>query len=206
LGNRKIHFEARHEPHRRSGVLEATTASPIFICSSVAFRSTRMIPLPQRWFKIVVRKDPSHLVVGTSIERVRFARGVRRYASKSYMGKECVMPPGWECVGKFGGFVGRKELSVSACGTVIVTRQAMVKIKRTLRRFMRSKGLRRGAKSSVRLYKEAHKQWLRVMLWAIGVAIPPLAMILAKPAKRSAENCSPRPSGEDLGFGAEPRC
>jgi hypothetical protein len=33
-----------------------------------------------------------HLVAGTSIERVRSARGVRRYASKSYMGKEFVMP------------------------------------------------------------------------------------------------------------------
>src|SRR5262245_51336433 len=62
-----------------------------------------------------------------------------------------------------------------------------------------------GAKCAVRLYTEEHAQWLRVILWANDIAVPPLAMILAKRAKRSAENCSPGPPGEGLGSGAEPQ-
>ena len=145
-----------------------------------------------------------HLAAGTSIERVRSARGVRRYASKSYMGKECVMPPGWEHVGKFWGVIRRKSLPLSGCDTYEWPREAMIKIRRTVRRYLRSKGLRRGSRNAVRLYTEEHAQWLRVFLWANDIAVPPLAMILAKRAKRSAENCSPRPSGEDRGLGRSP--
>ena len=157
------------------------------------------IHLARRWFEIVGSKDPKHLAAGTSIERVRSARGVRRYASKNYMGKECVMPPGWEHVGRFWGVIGRKNLPLSDCNELIFPRAAMIKIRRVVRRYLHSKGFRRGAKSSVRLYTEAHAQWLRVMLWANDVWFPSLATILTKSAKRSAENCSPRLPGEGRG-------
>lgn len=143
--------------------------------------------LAQCWYDIVASNDLAHLAAGTSVERVRTARGVRRYASKSYMGKQCVMPPGWERVGKFWGVIGKKNLPLSDCKTLVLPKAAMIKIRRTVRRYMRSIGLRRGAKNSVRLYTEDHAQWLRVILWASEVAVPPLAMILAKRAKRSAE-------------------
>ena len=115
-----------------------------------------------------------HLVAGTSIERVRSARGVRRYASKSYMGKEFVMPPGWEHVGKFWGVIGRKNLPLSQCETIIEERQVLIRVHRIRRRFMRSKGLRRGGKASVRLYTEQHLQWARVLDWARTGTCQPL--------------------------------
>ena len=56
---------------------------------------------------------PRRLVAGASIERVRSARGVRRYASKSYMDKEFVMPPrarGWDHVGNSSGMADAAEM------------------------------------------------------------------------------------------------
>jgi len=56
-----------------------------------------------------------------------------------------------------------------------------IRIRRIHRRFMRSKGLRRGEKGSVRLYTEQHIQWARVLDWArtgdcqpIDFAAPPI--------------------------------
>jgi hypothetical protein len=82
------------------------------------------------------------------------------------MGKEFVMPPGWEHVGKFWGVIGRKNLPLSKCETMIEDRQVMIRVRRIHRRFMRSKGMRRGGKGSVRLYTEQHLQWARVLDWA----------------------------------------
>ena len=128
----------------------------------------------QRWYEIVGSSDPMHLVAGTSIERVRSARGVRRYASKSYMGKEFVMPPGWEHVGKFWGVIGRKNLPLSRCETFIEERHVMIRVHRIRRRFMRSKGLRCGGKGSALLYTEQPLQWARVVDWARTGTCQPL--------------------------------
>lgn len=147
--------------------------------------------LALRWYEIVGSNDLNHRFAGTRVERVRTARGVRRYASKSYMGKEFVMPPGWEYVGKFWGTIGRKNLPLSEFETIILTKAAMIKIRRIQRRYMQSIRIKRRTKASVRLYTEEHAQWLRVMLWANGEPFPALETILAKRAKRSAENCSP---------------
>jgi hypothetical protein len=62
--------------------------------------------------------------------------------------------------------ISRKNLPLSQCETVIEDRRAMILVRRTRRRFLRSEGLRRGAKSSVRLYTEEHPQWARVIDWA----------------------------------------
>lgn len=151
--------------------------------------------IAQRWFEIVGSGDTSHRAAGTSIERVRSARGVRRYASKSYMGKELVLPAGWDRVGKFWGVIGRKHLPLSACKLIMAKKNSMIRVRRIVRRYLRSKGMRRGAKSSVRLYTEEHLQWVRVVDWANGLPIPPLQDFLAKPAKRSAEKVPPEPPG-----------
>jgi hypothetical protein len=73
------------------------------------------------------------------------------------------MPPGWEHVGKFRGVIGRKNLPLPQCETVIEDRRTIILVRRTLRRFLRSKGLRRGAKTSVRLYTEEHLQSARMI-------------------------------------------
>jgi hypothetical protein len=67
---------------------------------------------------------------------------------------------------KFWGVIGRKILPLSQCETMIEERQVMIRVRRIHRRFMRSKGLRRGGKGSVRLYTEQHVQWARVLDWA----------------------------------------
>lgn len=91
--------------------------------------------------------------------------GVRR-ASKSYIGKEFVMPPGWERVGKSRGVIGQKNLPLSPFETMIEEREVIIRVRRIHRRFLRSKGLRRGGKGSARLYTEQHLQWARVVDWA----------------------------------------
>jgi hypothetical protein len=131
--------------------------------------------------RLVQLREPKHLVGGASIERGRSVREVRRYASKSYMGKEFIMPEVWEYVGKFWGVIGRKNLLLSQCETMVEDRRVMILVRPTLRRFLRSKGLRRGAKTSVRLYTEEHLQWARVVDLAktgdcqpIDFAAPPI--------------------------------
>jgi len=106
--------------------------------------------------------SPKRLAAGTSVERARSARGVRHYASKSNEG----MPQGREHVGKFWGAIGRKNLPLSQCETMTENRQVMIRVRRIVRRFMHSKGLRRGRKGSVRLYTEQYLQRGRVLDWA----------------------------------------
>jgi hypothetical protein len=101
------------------------------------------------------------------------------------MGKECAVTADWEHVGKFWGYIWRENLPLSDCKPLVFPKTAMIKVRRTLRRFLRSKRIRRGARTPVRLYVEEHAQWLRVMLWANDGAVPPLSMILAKRAKRA---------------------
>ena len=79
----------------------------------------------------------------------------------------CAVPADWEHVGKFWGYIRRENLPLSDCKTLVLPKAAMIKIRRTLRRFLRSKRIRRGARTPVRLCTEERAQWLRVMLYRI---------------------------------------
>ena len=64
---------------------------------------------------------------------------------------------------------------------MVEDRRVMILVRWTLRRFLRSKGLRKDAKTSVRLYTEEHLQWARVIDLAktgscqlIDFAVPPI--------------------------------
>jgi hypothetical protein len=80
-----------------------------------------------------------HLAAGTSIERLSPPRGIRRYASESYMGKEFVTPESRKHVEKFWGVITRMILPNSQCETMTEERQVMILIRRIHRRFMHSK-------------------------------------------------------------------
>jgi hypothetical protein len=86
-----------------------------------------------------------------------------RYCSKNYMGKECDLPEGWEKVGRFWGVVGRKNLPRSKVMDVEISREALVKVRRTFRRWSASKGRIVRGGGALTLYTSAHWQWMRVL-------------------------------------------
>ncbi len=98
------------------------------------------------------------------------------------MGKELPIPQGWENVGRFWGVIGRQHLPLSPCETIVEPKRTMIQVRRVLRRYLRSKGLRRGGKCSMRLFTEEHLQWVRVIDWANGLPLPDLRDFLAKPS------------------------
>jgi len=118
------------------------------------------------------------------VEAVRSRNGVMRYASKLYMGKDFEMPPGWEHVGRFWGIIGRADLPLSACETFVEPSPVMIRFRRTVRRFLRAKGLTRRGRGAVRLFTEQHLQWARVLDWASGIPLVPLEEVLAATAAK----------------------
>src|SRR5258708_30300731 len=82
------------------------------------------------------------------------------------MGKDFEMPPGWEHVGRFWGIIGRADLPLSACETFVEPSPVMIRFRRIVRRFLRTKGLTRRGRGAVRLFTEQHWQWARVLNFA----------------------------------------
>jgi hypothetical protein len=104
-----------------------------------------------------------HLAAGVKVEAIRSRNGVMRYCSKNYMGKECALPEGWDNVGRFWGVVGRKNLPRSKVIEVVISREALVKVRRTTRRWHMSKGRTLRGSGALTIYTAAHWQWLRVV-------------------------------------------
>jgi hypothetical protein len=122
--------------------------------------------LAQTWFEIVGTGDPKHLAAGTSVERARSFRGVMCYAGKKYLGKEVSLPPGWENVGRFWGACGRKNLPRSRVMEFTMTKAGLHRFRRTVRRYMASKGKVWRSRNGVNLFTQEHLQWARAMDWA----------------------------------------
>jgi len=100
------------------------------------------------------------------VEAIRSRDGVMPYCSKNYMGKEFALPEVWENVGRFWGVVGRKNLPRSKVLEMEISREAFVKVRRTMRRWFASKGMIRCGGGALTLYIGAHLQWARVIDWA----------------------------------------
>jgi hypothetical protein len=141
--------------------------------------------LARRWFEIVGSNDPAHLAAGTRVEAVRSRHGVMRYASKLYMGKDFTLPPGWEHVGRFWGVIGRANLPLSKCETFFEKKETIVRFRRIVRRFMRSKGFQRRGTGSMRLFTEQHLQWARALDWAEGRPIVSLDFRLGEESTKA---------------------
>jgi hypothetical protein len=77
--------------------------------------------------------------VGTKIEKLRSWRGVAYYVAK-YIGK--AVEGGWENVGRYWGVIGRAVMPWSPVGEEFVDYRTAILIRRTARRYMRSKGIR----------------------------------------------------------------
>jgi hypothetical protein len=104
-----------------------------------------------------------HLAAGVKVEAIRSQKGVMRYCSKRYMGKECALPDGWEKVGRFWGVVGRKNLPRSQVMEVKISRAAFTRVRRVARRWFASRGMIRRSCGALTLYTTAHWQWVRVI-------------------------------------------
>jgi hypothetical protein len=77
--------------------------------------------------------------VGTRIEKLRSWRGVASYVAK-YMSK--AVQGGWENVGRYWGIVGRAQMPWSPVGEEFIDYRTAILIRRTARRYLRSKGIR----------------------------------------------------------------
>ena len=122
--------------------------------------------LAQTWFEVVGSGDSKHLAAGTSVERARSFRGVMCYAGKKYLGKEVMLPPGWENVGRFWGACGRKNFPRSRVLDLTMTKAGLNRFRRLVRRYMASKGKVWRSRNGVNLFTQEHLQWARAMDWA----------------------------------------
>ncbi|MGC3988551.1 MAG: hypothetical protein QM796_02465 [Chthoniobacteraceae bacterium] len=92
----------------------------------------------RRWFEIVGSNDPAHIAAGVQVVRVKSHRGVMRYASKIYMGKEVKDFVG---VGRFWGVVARQKLPTSNIIKGDIPRPIAIWIRRFMRRSLRARGV-----------------------------------------------------------------
>jgi hypothetical protein len=100
--------------------------------------------LARAWYEVVGSGDADHLRAGTSIERVRSGRGVRRYAAK-YVAK---VAPEWEQlfkdesgfdyrhVGRWWGLRHPENLPLGECLTVTLSEGEAVRVRRFMRRYL----------------------------------------------------------------------
>ena len=107
------------------------------------------------------------LYSGTKIEAVRSWGGVC-----SYVAKYICKPVSWVgSVGKYWGIHNRKKIPLSKVEDVSVGWRVAIIFKRTVRRYLRSKGIRRASRGrTVRLITNDMANWLRVASWACDVA------------------------------------
>lgn len=125
-----------------------------------------------------------HIRAGVKVEAIRSRNGVMRYCGKNYMGKECELPEGWEKVGRFWGIVGRKNLPRSAVIRLDLSRDALVRVRRTVRRWFAAKGIKRRGGRTLTLFTSAHSQWLRVLELAETGATEPQNWVIAAAVSR----------------------
>lgn len=97
--------------------------------------------LSRTWFEVVGSGDARHLRAGTQVQRSRLWNGVVRYAAK-HLGKPVeTLPDGWRVgVGRWWGVHNRASVP-RAPSEEALSRRAFTLIKRTLRRYLRSRGV-----------------------------------------------------------------
>ena len=107
--------------------------------------------------------------VGTRIEKLRSWRGVASYVAK-YMSK--VIEGGWENVGRFWGIVGRAQMPWSPVGEEFLDYRTAILIRRTARRYLRSRGIRSPhQRRRVQIITDNIDVWLRMCEACCGAAV-----------------------------------
>jgi hypothetical protein len=137
--------------------------------------------------------------VGTKIEKLRSWNGVAYYVAK-YIGK--AVDGGWENVGRYWGVIGRAAMPWSPVGEEFVDYRTAVLIRRTARRYMRSKGIRiPHQRRRVMIITDNLDAWLRVCEDACDRAIkrkvgaPPGTWVTVTPGQARAAAFGPVPQG-----------
>jgi len=96
----------------------------------------------------------------TKVEAIRERNGVKFYAAK-YMAKEVGQLELWEEPGRFWGVYQREKLPLSRRVPFRVEKRAAVKLSRTMRRYLQSKG--RKCRHVRRLETTSHLVWLKCL-------------------------------------------
>ena len=107
--------------------------------------------------------------VGTRIEKLRSWRGVACYVAK-YMSK--AVQGGWENVGRYWGIVGRAQMPWSPVGEEFIDYRTAILIRRTARRYLRSRGIRSPhQRRRVQIITDNIDVWLRMCEACCGAAV-----------------------------------
>jgi len=120
---------------------------------------------------------------------------VAKYISKDVEG-------GWENVGRYWGVVGRAAMPWSPVGEEFIDYRTAILIRRTARRYLRSRGIRcPHQRRRVQIITDNMTAWLRVCEDACGRAkakvmgAPPGAWVIVTPAQARAAAFGPVPQG-----------
>ncbi len=117
--------------------------------------------------------------VGTRIEKLRSWNGVAYYVAK-YISKG--VDGGWENAGRYWGIVGRASMPWSPVGENFINFRTAILIRRTARRYLRSKGIRIPHKRRrVQIITDNLEVWIRVCMDACDRAS--IRAVSAPPAK-----------------------
>ncbi len=92
------------------------------------------------------------------------------YCAK-YLGKQCPVSEEWEHVGRYWGAEGRRFMPWSPVEEIVVSRRAAIRMKRLVRKYLRSKGVNiGGARENFTLFTSNMEVWLRAFEWCCEVA------------------------------------
>ena len=137
--------------------------------------------------------------VGTKIEKLRSWNGVAYYVAK-YISKG--VDGGWENAGRYWGVVGRAQMPWSPVGEEFINFRTAILIRRTARRYLRSKGIRSPhQRRRVSIITDNLAVWLRVCEDACGRAkvrtmgASPGTWVTVTPAQARAASFGPVPQG-----------
>lgn len=138
----RLEFQRRGAPHFHALIYNLTGISPM------EFR----LWVRQAWYEVVNSGDERHLYAGTQADEVKSHAHAARYVSK-YAAKvsddECLPDTDGESIGRFWGVRG--ELRRDVIEVVTICREDLVELKRTVRKWLRSRGARRYAKQIARM-------------------------------------------------------
>jgi len=143
--------------------------------------------------------------VGTKIEKLRSWNGVAYYVAK-YISKG--VEGGWENAGRYWGVVGRAQMPWSPVGEEFINFRTAILIRRTARRYLRSKGVRvPHQRRRVSIITDNLAVWLRVCEDACGRAkvrtkgAPSGAWVTATAEQVRAAACESPTPGAQIHYG-----
>lgn len=150
--------------------------------------------MPRKWGRVgaflfrcwvsrlqVPQRVKDSLNAGTRVERLRSPRAVKAYVGKRYMGKACEVPEGWKNPGRFWGVQRRANAPMSREVPIKVTKEAQHRFRRTIKRFMRSRGCK--GKQFSRVFTDHQFQWMRALSFAESGFAGRMDAVVREPVK-----------------------